>query len=148
MATLLLACSKKNENQPACQPLKVSMVVNGDLQTFEVLGYGIDLTSKGHVLHLNLDRREYTPLREQTVFMTLPYKKTGKNVIDEFFYRQYINKVTFQGSFLEGEFESNVVTNNKYCIYATFSGKLSDGNQEVIITDGVVSYSYDTPFEN
>ena len=131
-----------------CQPTNISMVVNGKPQTFQALGYGIDLRSEGYVLHLNGDRRSSDPLREQGIAIILPYKKTGENVIEKFIYHQYIDNIAFDGDFTDEEFKCNVMINRNSCFFATFSGKLNNGNQEVIITDGIISYQYNEPFDN
>jgi hypothetical protein len=76
----------------------------------------------------------------------LPYKATGQNIIEQFIYSQYKDNTLFRGDFLEGELQSNVITNTKNCFRMTFSGKLSDANQEVVITEGKISYTYEEPF--
>lgn len=151
LVILTFSCNKDDDNHEDilnCQPTNISMVVNGKPQTFQALGYGIDLMSEGYVLHLNGDRRSNDPFREQGIAVILPYKKTGKNVIKEFIYHQYIDNVSFDGDFTDGEFQCDVIINRNSCFYATFSGKLNDGNQEVIITDGIISYQYNEPFSN
>ncbi|MDR6763879.1 hypothetical protein J2Y38_004103 [Flavobacterium sp. 2755] len=151
LAIVAFSCNKDDDNKERaldCQPTNISMKINGELQTFQAIGYGIDLISEGYVLHLNGARRSNDPLKEQGIAIILPYKKTGQNVIKNFFYHQYINEVSFDGDFTEGEFQCNVKINRKSCFLATFSGKLSDGKQEVIITDGIISYQYEDPFDN
>ncbi|KAF2515216.1 BTB/POZ domain-containing protein [Flavobacterium foetidum] len=151
LVLVTVSCNRDDENQAEdlnCKPTSISMVVNGTPQTFQALGYGIDLRSKGYELHLNGDRRSNDPLREQGIAVILPYKKTGKNIIQQFHYHQYIDKVSFDGDFLKGEFTSDVIINRNSCFYATFSGKLSDGKQEIIITDGIISYQYDKAFDD
>ena len=143
------SCNKDDGDAPLnCKPTNISMVVNGKPQTFQAIGYGIDLWPQGYVLHLNADRRSNDPLREQGIAIVLPYKKTGKNVIDKFLYHQYIDNVSFYGDFTDGVFQCDVKINRNSCFYATFSGKLSDGNQEITITDGIISYQYEDPFDN
>lgn len=137
----------KNENEPNCIPTNVSMSVNGELQTFQALGRGINITNNGYVLSLNLDRRNNEiPLREQTFYIQLPYKKTGKNIIKSCDYHQYINGILLDGDLVNSDFKSDVIVNRNTCFYATFSGKLIDGNKEVTITDGKISYTYENPF--
>jgi hypothetical protein len=143
-----LTTCKKDDATPACQETDVTMTINGEKQTFQATGRGIDMMGSGYRLSINLDRRDDNPFRQQTAVIYLPYKKTGKNVIQHFIYSQYINNVPFDGDFTDGEFECDVITNTRFCIYATFSGKLNDGNQEVMITDGKLSYQYETPFDN
>lgn len=147
LTLVLTSCSNDDDSEQVCMETNVIMTVNGELQTFEALGRGIDLRQNGYLLQLNLYRRGNDPFREQSIVIKLPYKKTGENILEQFLYRQYIDNTLFEGDFLNGEFESNVITNSRNCFYATFSGKLSDGNQEVIITDGTVSFKYEPPFD-
>jgi len=141
---IIASCSDDDDKNQSCRETNVTMKVNGELQTFQALGYG----QNGYVLHLNIDRRSDSPFAEQGVAIILPYKKTGRNIIQNFIYHQSKDGVSFDGDFINGELESNVITNTKNCFYATFSGKLSDGNQEIIITEGSMSYQYETPFDN
>lgn len=142
------SCSDDN-SEPPCLETNVSMVINGELQNFYVLGRGIDLRQNGYELSLSFDRRNNEiPLREQGISIVLPYKKTGANLIESFYYHQYFDGVSFDGDFIDGEFESEVFVNRNTCFYATFSGKLNNGNQEIVITDGIISVEYDPPFEN
>ncbi len=146
--TLAVACSKEDNETNACRPTNVTMKVNGELQSFQAMGRGIDMGGSGYTLSLVLDRREMDTFREQGVAISLPYKKTGDHVIEHFNYHQYINSTSFDGDFINGDFTSKVITNTRTCFYAEFSGKLSDGNQEVIITEGKLSYEYEEPFDN
>ena len=123
------------------------MIINGEFQTFFAFGRGIDLRDDGYELQLNLDRGIAEPYSEQGIAVILPYKKTGENIIEQFIYHQYRDGVLFDGDFLNGEFQSNVITNTNKCFYATFSGKLSNGTQEIIITDGKLSFTYNQPFD-
>ncbi|CAM3610118.1 Lipoprotein [Flavobacterium chungbukense] len=150
LVIVTFSCNKDENREEVlnCKPTSISMVVNGKPQTFQALGYGIDLRSEGYELHLNGDRRSNDPFREQGIAVILPYKKTGKNIIQKFLYHQYIDNVSFDGDFIKGEFECDVIINRNSCFYATFSGKLNDGNQEVMITDGIISYQYDDAFDN
>jgi len=140
------SCSN-NDDGTNCPETHVTMTINGESQSFEAMGRGIDLRQNRYELHLNLDRRSNDPSREQGISIILPYKKTGANVIEQFIYHQYIDNVPFDGDFLDGEFQSNVMINTHECFYATFSGKLHDGNQEVTITKGELRYTYEEPFE-
>lgn len=143
----LTSCSKDDDSQQVCMETSVTMTVNGELQEFQALGRGIDLRQNGYLLQLNLDRRSTDRSREQTMVIRLPYKKTGENIIEEFLYRQYINGISFSGDLINEDFQSHVTTNTRNCFYATFSGKISDGNQEVIFSDGIVSFKYEPPFD-
>ena len=143
----LFSCSNDDDKEQVCLETNVTMNVNGESQSFQAIGRGIDLRENGYELHLNLDRRSNDPFREQGIAIILPYKKIGENIIEQFIYHQYIDGIAFDGDFLDGEFESNVITNTSKCFYATFSGVLNDGNQEVIITNGSLSYEYEEPFD-
>lgn len=144
----LFSCSNDDDNEQDCMETNVTMNVNGESQSFQAIGRGIDLRENGYELSLNLDRRSNDPFREQGITIILPYKKNGENIIEQFIYHQYIDGISFDGDFLNGEFESNVITNTSKCFSATFSGVLNDGNQEVIITNGNLSYEYEEPFDD
>lgn len=126
---------------------RVTMEINGEIQNFQAIGRGIDLRENGLELQLNLDRRSNNPFRQQTVSVILPYRTTGENTITEFYYNQNIDNTEFSGDFTDGSLKSNVLTNNRYCFYATFSGSLSDGIQELVIRDGELSFEYEIPFD-
>lgn len=146
---ILLSCSKDDDNQ-TCVDADSTMVINGELQTFQTLGYGIDLVSLNpisHELQINLYRSSTGSFNEQNIYFILPYKKTGKNKITEFHYSESSISQNFEGDFINGEFECNVKSNSRKCFYATVSGKLVIGNQTVEITDGIISVVYDEPFD-
>lgn len=147
----LIACSHDNNQEVVsqCTPTNVSMVVNGELQTFQAYGRGIDIAENGYILSINIDRRNFGSTNEQGVYLQLPYKRTGKNLIEHFIYHQYVDNVVLDGDFVtDGNFTSEILVNRETCFLATFSGTLTDGNQEVEITNGVLSYTYETPFTN
>ncbi len=146
LSIVFTACSDDDKG-PVCLETNITMKINGESQSFEASGYGIILTQNGYILDIHSGRYSNTPYSEQSFSILLPYKKTGVNVIEQFIYHQYMDNISFDGDFMNGEFESNVITNNKSCFYATFSGKLNDGNQEVIITEGKLSYKYENPFD-
>ena len=141
-----ISCSKDND-EPVCLETNITMKINGELQNFQAIGRGIDLRQNDYELSINLDRRSDSPFREQTFYISLPYKKTGINIFEKIIYHQYINNTLFEGDFVNGELQSKVITNTNKCFYATFSGKLNDGNQEVNITEGSISYQYESPFD-
>ena len=142
-----ISCSNDDSDQEVCLENKAVMKINGENQTFDVDGYGINARENGHVLILNLARRGNNPFREQFIIIRLPFKMTGENIIEQFAYSQNIDNTLFNGNYVNDEFESRVITNTDNCFYATFSGKISDGNQEITITDGLISHEYGTPFD-
>jgi hypothetical protein len=147
---LFISCSndekskKNDEDTQNCKEINISMVVNGEKQTYYVNQSGISLNSDGgYTLEIKMDRQENSDLRgKQGIDIILPYKKIGVNVIKNFIYHHYTDNFRIDGDFVTGEFQSVVVTNKNTCFYATFSGKLKNGNQEVIVTDGSISYQY------
>ncbi|AFL79598.1 hypothetical protein Aeqsu_0066 [Aequorivita sublithincola DSM 14238] len=146
---LFSSCSEddsKNDEIAICQETVVTMIVNGETQTFYAYGRGIGIRSDGYELIINVGRNVQNPLGEQDIAIYLPYKATGKNIIEQFIYSQYKDNIIFRGDFLDGELQSNVLVNTKSCFRMTFSGKLSDGNQEIVITEGKISYMYDESF--
>lgn len=144
----LISCSNDDSVQQVCLENTADLKINGESQSFSVEGYGINSRENGHVLFLNLARRTNDPYIEQFINIRLPFKMTGNNIIEQFAYRQIsIDGVLFNGNYVNGEFESRVITNTDNCFYATFSGKISGGNQEIIITDCIISREYRTPFD-
>ena len=85
------------------------MVVNGELQTFQAYGRGIDIAENGYILSINIDRRNFGSTNEQGVYLQLPYKRTGKNLIEHFIYHQYVDNVVLDGDFVtDGNFTSEI----------------------------------------
>ena len=140
-----LSCTK-DENPPSCQPTNVTMKINGETFTYQAIGRGISLKSWGYELQLNFYRGTNQPFTESGISLKLPFQATGKNIIQQFEYSQSVEQVYFIGDFTTGALESNVVMNTNNCFYATFSGNLNDGNQEIVITEGVISVEYEEPF--
>ena len=144
LGALVLALSCSGDSEQNCEGTGITMKINGELQDFDCSGYGIDLDGNGHTLKLWFDR--YTaPNTYQNIYIEMRYKKTGQNKIEKFFYSQSGDLSPFSGDFLGGEFQSDIATNRTTCVSGTFSGKLNDGNQEIVITEGVLANEYDEP---
>lgn len=151
ISTLLsfTSCSEddvKNDEYAGCLETEVRMIVDGEQQIFYTSGRGIDSRTDGYELQISIARDQQDPFAEQNIGIYLPYKATGENIVERFTYFEYKNNTLFSGDFVSGALESNVLTNTKYCFVMTFSGKLSDGNREVIITNGKISYMYEQAF--
>ena len=145
---VLFSCSN-DDNTYQCSEENSSMKINGEMQTFQTLGYGIDLVSLNpisHKLQINL-YRSTDGLHQQNIYFIIPFKKTGKNKMTEFHYLENNNGQSFEGDFIDGEFTCNVKSNSNKCFYATISGKLTVNGQTVEIKDGIVSVIYETPFD-
>ena len=140
------SCSNDDDHQP-CYATDVTMTINGELQSFQAKGRGIDIREDGYELHLNFYRGSNNPFSQQNLTVKLPYKARGENIFEAFLYSQYIDNTPFEGDFLDGELQSQVITNTSNCFYATFSGVLTDGNQEIVITNGELKYEYEDSFD-
>ena len=77
----------------------------------------------------------------------MPYKKTGHNVIDELLFIQYKDGNYIEGDLVNNDFHSDVMINRSTCFYATFSGKIDNDEEQIVITDGKLSWEYDEPFD-
>lgn len=146
IAFTTISCSNDDDHQP-CYATDVTMTINGEVQSFQAYGRGIDIREDGYELQLYFYRGSSNPFSEQNLTVKLPYKKRGKNIFEAFLYSQYIDNTPFEGDFLDGELQSQVITNTSNCFYATFSGTLSDGNQEIVITNGELKYEYEESFD-
>ena len=143
---LFVGCSKDDEPQ-VCRETKVTMLINGELQTFEAIGRGIDLEENGYRLHLNFGSYEINPLVEYSFSIVLRYKKTGENIIEKVNYNQYVNNTGFSATLNQNEIQSYVETNTSWCFNGTFSGTFNDGNQQITISDAKISYTYNESFD-
>lgn len=140
LAFLLADCSKDTTDLNQCRATNASMKVNDELVTLvpngKSAGSGIPLTVWAQ-----------NPYMEQSFSITVPYKVTGNNRILGFNYHQYINGQSFDGQYVNGEIQGKVITNKNTCVYIEFSGKISNGSQELLITEGKYSYTYEDPFD-
>ena len=141
---LLVGCSK-DEDPQVCRDPSITMIVNGELQTFQVSGYGIDLEQNGHRLQLYFQRSQAEPYFEQSGFITLRFKKTGENIIEKINWHQYKLGDNFDAELSQPDIQSNVETNTEWCFYGTFSGTFDDGNQQITVSDAKLSYIYNEP---
>ena len=138
-----LSCSG-GSSEPNCEGSGITMKINGETQTFDCNGYGIDWNGHGHTLTLWFTR--YTaPNSYQNIYIEMPYRKTGANKFEKLQFGQSGDIEYFEGNFLSGQFESKITSNRTTCVSGTFSGRLSDGSQEIVITEGVLGNQYDEP---
>ena len=78
-----MGCSKDDEHQ-VCREPNITMIVDGELQTFQALGYGIDLEGNGHRLELYFHRYQAEPYLEQGGFITLDLKRRVRILLKKF----------------------------------------------------------------
>lgn len=149
---ILNSCSNDDDNNNACPQSKtIAMKINGELKQFEVNGRGIDLDNdgSGYTLSLWLFTGVLQPQQDSyAITLKLPYKSTGGNIIEEFNYFRTQNGTSVESDFVaQGELESNVIVNTNSCFSATFSGSAIVNGNEIVITNGIVEYIYDDPFD-
>ena len=142
----LQSCSKE-ENNTVCQETSIGVNVNGKYIEFNQAGRGLDLRSYGYELLLVFSNYNQTTKDRHGISMIVPYKKQGENIITKFHFSQSLNSESFSGDYVQGEFHSNVIANNGHCFQATFYGKLSDGNREIVLSGGNISVTYKVPFD-
>jgi len=146
--TLLFSCNNDDTEETVCSGTHITLTINGEKQYFQAVGRGITLTNNGYVLEINLHRSiGYLTSYSEQIYLSLPYKQTGENIIEEFKYLKQAQNEVIQGDFLDYTFNSFVTTNTATCFEASFSGVLNDGVNEVIITDGYIRYKYEDPFD-
>jgi len=146
-------CSNQDENE-SCPTEIAVMEIDGITRNFNILGVslGTGIFGRGTEIQLNLDSRdeEVDFFRQQTIVLTFPFEETGDNLISEFLYSQNFRPDDFpeiSGDFLNGEFQSNIDRNSRFCLTASFSGRLSQGNDEVIIENGELVFILNDRFD-
>lgn len=145
------SCSENEERQicPGTQIIK--MKINGEEMNFTLYGRGIDLDNdgSGHTLSLYLIAGESNPQQNtHNVTLHLPFKKTGKNILENIHYLRVESVTSFEGDFTQSNVESKVTVNKNSCIRATFSGSMTINGNAVTISDGVIDHVYSDPFDS
>lgn len=141
-----LSCSKDDESVEPCHATQITIKINGELHTFTPAGRGIDIIWETGGYDLMLRFYGSIDRANENLGLDMIYKKTGYNVIDKL--RLTLDDGEHVGVYnlVNDDFESDVIINRSECFYATFSGKINDDGEELIITDGIISYEYDEPF--
>ena len=147
----ILNCCSDDDSQICPQTEIASMEINKELKQFDIYGRGIDLDNDGtgHTLSLYLMTGVLQPQQDTyAITFKLPYKQTGKNIIEELHYFRVQNGTASEIDFVaQGVLESNVLVNTNSCFSATFSGSVLLNGTEISIEDGIVEHSYDEPFD-
>ena len=151
VSLLMLNCGS-DDDAPTCPENEIaSFEINGELKQFQVNGRGIDLDNDGtgHTLSLYLMTGELQPQGDSyQLIIKLPYKQTGTNIIEEFFYDGVENGTSTEIDFVvEGELASDVMVNTNTCFSATFSGSVIVDGTEITIENGILKHVYDDPFD-
>ncbi|MBY8962870.1 hypothetical protein KJK34_08925 [Flavobacterium sp. D11R37] len=120
------------------------MKINGELKTFTTGGREISIIWGTGQYDLSL---LFYGSTQGTLRLEMIYKETGNNVIDLLKLGNFDEAHTGMYELVNDDFESNVLVNRSECFYATFSGKINANGEELIITEGVISYEYDEPFD-
>lgn len=153
LASLLIFNSCSNDDDsPTCTENEIASIeINNDLKQFQVYGWGIDLDNDGtgHTLGLWLMTGVLQPQQDTyAITIKLPYKQTGRNIIEEFIYFRVQNGTSSEIDVVaRGTFESNVTVNTNSCYSATFSGSVILNGNEITIENGIVEHIYDDPFD-
>lgn len=144
VSTTLLSCSEDDQAE-ACRDTEISMKINGELHTYHNSGTGIDMIwgTGGHELTLWFDRAGSA---SENMILKMRYKKTGHNVIDALMLDRFDANHTGGYNLINDDFKTYVKINRPTCFYATFSGKFIADGEEMTVTDGIISVTYDEPF--
>lgn len=149
-AALFFSCSDDDKNNApvqTCYPTHIEMKVNGEFIEMDAMGRGIMLTQNGYVLDLNFGHYKSDPTKEVTIYIELPYQKTGKNLLTDFNFRYYFGDEYFTADINQGDVISEVISNTNKCFYMIFTATLTKNNKTYQITDGIVKYTYEEPFD-
>jgi hypothetical protein len=113
------------------------------------MGYDLHPVGNGYQLTLDVSRYVNMPADEQyNISIVVKYKKTGHNIITQFYYYQSVLGLGFAADFVsEGNFVSDVSVNNSERFKCTASGSMTINSQTVIITDLKINDVYDEPLD-
>ncbi len=139
----IFSCSE-DDSPPSCRATEISMKINGELHTFTTAGRGIDIIWETGQYDFDLD---FYGDPEDYLSLNMLYKKTGHNVIDELTLSRFDEAHNGEYSLISDDFDSHVRINRSSCFYATFSGKFMADGEEMTVTDGIISWEYDEPFD-
>jgi hypothetical protein len=148
LLTILSCSDDESESVPKCLETNITVLIDGELQTFYAISRGISLTSNGYELVLGFYSSDEILLETQDIIIFLPYKKTGEHIIDSLYFKQYKNTTNFEGVIVNNELQSDVTINTNSCFSGAFKGKLNDGIKDITIESIQVNYLYDAPFDN
>jgi len=137
---------KQEEVQQICYPTNISMIVNGEFIEMAVMGRGLMLTPNGYILDMNFEYYLAEPNSVIHIRIELPYNKTGKDILNIFKFSTSTESGSSSVDLSNGEFTSEVISNNKNCFYCKFSGTLTKNGKTFEISEGVISYTYEEPF--
>lgn len=145
----LISCSSDDNNESVtCIPTNMSMTINGEPLQYQGLSSGI-VWNPARQIHI-IDQNFYyrgAPFGDTNVYYSVPHKRKGKDVFEVFMFTANINGSHVEVNLLNEDFESEVITSSNTCFYAIFSGKFIVNDQEVIITEGIASYTFSNPIQ-
>jgi len=149
-ALLFISSCADDDDKMSCPAVvKVSAKVNGETVVFQALGRAIDFIGNGdgHTLTLHLISGVYSPQQDSyDIQIMLPYKKTGKNVVEGIRYFRVQNQTSTQILLSQSQIQSKVRINRNTCVSLEFSGTGSVDGTSVTISDGLLEYTYEEPF--
>ena len=141
----LTSCSGNDDTATTDMEINATMTINGKVEIFKFFGHGINTREEGNELSIDLIREETEPFNEKLIRIVHPYQETGRNITNRFIYSEKTDDSFLEGDFLNGEFESNIITSTNNLFQATFSGTHTIQGKEIIITDGKITYRFEGP---
>ncbi len=142
-----ISCSSDDDNETAplpCPVFNVSFIQDGEAVEFTQSGFGLSLRQDGYDLELYFGSTDNSNgVTSRNLSISVTYGATGTNVIDELAYSQNSNTGRISTDLVNESFQTEVLINSDTCFSATFSGSIDLGNEQVVITNGIMNVQYE-----
>ncbi|MEM5564296.1 hypothetical protein WNY78_04245 [Psychroserpens sp. AS72] len=146
LAALVLTSCGNDDDSPSCNVVDsvANITIDGNEIQFVKYGYGLHLLPSGrHELDFFYNSVDDSAGYHSYLKITILFKDTGENVITQLIYNSDAVII-----FSEGDFSSQVISNNPYCFEANFSGSIQTDEGLLTISEGYASFVYDEPLED
>ena len=131
----------------SCRDTQLEMLIDGEDFNWITNSYGWE-ESPANTGEVSIFIRGYVENDQgvtKNFTLRLPYEETGEDVVSSIEYSQNEDATEFDGTSTEMNIESNVITNSSDCFFATFSSTVTDGTEDIVITNGSLSFNYSEP---
>jgi hypothetical protein len=149
-SSLFMSCGN-DDDSPSFNIVDTSadVTIDTNLTQFTKGGYALDLlASRKHrlVLHCNLVNASHGHYGSMQI--TTLFRDTVIDMTSRCSHNLFSEKGAIQVDFTEGDFSSQVISNNPNCFQASFSGSIETDDGLITISEGNASFVYDEPLED